>query len=176
MNLWTIRLRSTNTQTALSLPARPGKLTGKDLPWAVTTTRHHSTLSSPHIVIETRAHRKSAYARAAREIFAGSTRWRAHHAQSEAHTATVRCAWRVAECRHAWRVAKCAPEHVTHTDVLVFVALRDVAVSSDGARPVTCEGCHDGVFLFVRVDGARGLEVFGKRSVGVDRCACRLLE
>lgn len=47
-----------------------------------------------------------------------------------------------------------------------------MCVGCDGARLVAGESGHDGVFFFVRVDGARGLEVFGERGVGVDGCAC----
>jgi hypothetical protein len=43
-----------------------------------------------------------------------------------------------------------------------------MCIGCERTRAVTCEGSHDAVLLFVRIDSARGLEVFGKGSVGVD--------
>lgn len=56
--------------------------------------------------------------------------------------------------------------------MLVFGLERDGGVRDDGSGTVAGKGGHDGFFFLVGVDGARGLEVFGKRSVGIDGGTC----
>jgi hypothetical protein len=122
--------------------------------WKVFVCRTHRTTATTHA-----AHAKHAESQSAASVHAISTR---RHARVERAAAAGWCAER-------------GPYHAFHADVLVFRALGDVCVGCEGTGAVACEGGHDAVFLFVRVDGARGLEVFGKGRIGVDSGTCKSL-
>ena len=64
-------------------------------------------------------------------------------------------------------------EHLLDAHELVLLLGRDEGVGGDGMRVRAGDGSHDGVFLFVGVDGAVVVEVVLEGRIGVDGSLCR---